>query len=107
MLQLTANADIMKAISEGTDDFVNNQPVMEEMAESKYSSKILGGQNPLGIYCNGVKDLSLSNVTGYDLGCTEEFQHAMKNYFEGNATKEEALDQFYKAVVEKYPDLTY
>ncbi len=107
MLQLTANADIMKAISKGTDDFVNNQPVMEEMAESKYSSKILGGQNPLGIYCNGVKDLSLSNVTGYDLGCTEEFQHAMKNYFEGNATKEEALDQFYKAVVEKYPDLTY
>ncbi len=31
----------------------------------------------------------------------------MKNYFEGNATKEEALDQFYKAVVEKYPNLSY
>ena len=32
---------------------------------------------------------------------------AMKDYFEGNATYEEALDLFYKSVVEKYPDLTY
>ena len=31
----------------------------------------------------------------------------MKNYFEGNATKDEALDLFYKAVEEKYPELTH
>ena len=32
----------------------------------------------------------------------------MKNYFEGNyATYEEALDAFYKAVTEKYPELSY
>ena len=30
----------------------------------------------------------------------------MKNYFEGNATKEEALDLFKKAISEKYPTLT-
>ena len=35
------------------------------------------------------------------------FQNAMKNYFEGNATKDEALDLFYKAVEEKYPELTH
>jgi hypothetical protein len=29
----------------------------------------------------------------------------MKNYFDGNATKEEAYDLFYKAVEEKYPEL--
>ena len=27
--------------------------------------------------------------------------------FEGSATKEEALDLFYKSVLEKYPELTY
>ena len=43
----------------------------------------------------------------YDQGCNEEFQNAMKNYFEGKATKDEALDLFYKAVTEKYPELTY
>ena len=43
----------------------------------------------------------------YDQGCNEEFQNAMKNYFEGNASYDEALDLFYKAVVEKYPELSY
>ena len=37
---------------------------------------------------------------------TEEFQKAMKNYFTGNATKEEALDMFKTAVHEKYPDVS-
>lgn len=81
---------------------------MDAMAQdTSYSSKILGGQNPLGMYANGVSALDLSNLSSYDQGCNEEFQHAMKNYFEGTATKEEALDLFYKAVVEKYPELSY
>jgi hypothetical protein len=29
----------------------------------------------------------------------------MKNYFDGNATYEEALAQFNTAIVEKYPEL--
>ena len=107
MLQMTTNDDVMKEIIEKDDDFVNNQDVITEMADSSYSSKILGGQNPLGIYSSGVSKLDLSNLSSYDQGCNEEFQNAMKNYFEGTATKEEALDLFYKAVVEKYPELTY
>ena len=42
----------------------------------------------------------------YDQGCTEEFQAAMKNYFDGNASLDEALDLFKKGVSEKYPELT-
>ena len=102
------------------DDFVNNSTVMDALAsgekkikregeteEHEYTSQILGGQNPLQMYVNGVAGLDLSNLSSYDQGCNEEFQHAMKNYFEGNATKDEALDLFYKSVVEKYPELTY
>ena len=70
-------------------------------------AKIAGGQNPLPMYCAGVETLDLSNLSSYDQGCNEEFQNAMKNYFEGKASKEEALDLFYKAVTEKYPELTY
>lgn len=55
----------------------------------------------------GADKIDLSNMSIYDQGCNEEFQNAMKNYFEGNATYEEALDLFNKAVVEKYPELTY
>ena len=108
MLQMTTNQDIMTEIVKEDDDFVNNKPAMDAMAEDTgYQSKVLGGQNPLGIYCNGVETLDLSNISPYDQGCNEEFQNAMKNYFEGNATLDEAKDQFYKAVVEKYPELSY
>ncbi len=108
MLKMTADEEIMKGIVVKDDDFVNNKPAMEAMAEdSSYSSKILGGQNPLSMYCAAVETLDLSNLSAYDFGCNETFQNAMKNYFDGNATLDEALDLFYKAVKEKYPELTY
>ena len=115
ILKMTTDADIMKDIVVDDDDFVNNSTVMNGLADGTimgkdnkpYESKILGGQNPLEMYCAGVADLDLSNICAYDQGCNEEFQNAMKNYFEGKATKDEALDLFYKAVTEKYPELTY
>ena len=67
---------------------------------------ILGGQNPLPMYIAGVKTLDLSNLSAYDQGCNEEFQKAMKDYFEGNCDKDTAIETFKKAVVEKYPDLS-
>ncbi len=107
MLKMTTDETIMKGIVTKDDDFVNNKPAMEAMAQdTSYSSKILGGQNPLAMYCAGAGKIDLSNMTGYDQGCNESFQNAMTNYFEGNATKEEALELFYKSVMEKYPELT-
>jgi hypothetical protein len=117
MLTLTCNEDVMTDIVVKDDDFVNNKPAMEALAdgskkvtdangnEVEYTSAILGGQNPLSIYCAGAEKIDLSNLSAYDQGCNEEFQNAMKNYFDGNATEEEALDLFKKAIVEKYPDL--
>ncbi len=107
MIQLTTNEEIMTGIVKKDDDFVNNKPAMEAMAaDTSYSSKILGGQNPLSMYCAGAGKIDLSNASAYDQGCNEEFQKAMKNYFEGNATYDEALELFYKGVQEKYPELT-
>lgn len=108
MLQMTTNEELMKGIVLADDDFVNNKPAMEAMAaDTSYSSKVLGGQNPLAMYCAGAEKIDLSNQSAYDQGCNEEFQNAMRNYFEGNATLDEALDLFYTAIVEKYPELTY
>ncbi len=108
MLKLTCDETIMTEIVVEDDDFVNNKPAMEAMAaDTSYQSKVLGGQNPLDIYCAGVETLDLSNLSKYDQGCNEEFQNAMKNYFDGNATLEEATELFYKAIVEKYPELSY
>ena len=107
MLQMTSNADIMTEIAKADGDFVNNKAAMEALAtDDSFGDAILGGQNPIGKFLAGIDSIDLSNLSGYDQGCNEEFQGAMKNYFEGNATYEEALDQFYTAVIEKYPELT-
>ena len=107
MLKLTTDEEIMKGIVVKDDDFVNNKPAMNAMAQdASYSSAILGGMNPLAMYCAGAESIDLSNCSAYDQGCNEEFQGAMRNYFEGNATYDEALAQFKTAVKEKYPDIT-
>ncbi len=106
MLKMTTDTELMKGIVTKDDDFVNDKPAMEAMAKSDYTSKVMGGQNPLPMYCAGAAKIDLSNLSAYDQGCNEEFQKAMKNYFEGNATLDEALDLFYKGVQEKYPELS-
>ena len=109
MLKMTTDDDVMKDIVLDDDDFVNNKPAMEAMAaDTSYQSKVLGGQNPLAMFCAGAEKIDLSNLSAYDQGCNEEFQNAMTGYFDGNyATYDEALEAFYTAVTEKYPELTY
>ena len=114
MLKMTTDDDIMKDIVIADDDFVNNSTVMDGLADGSilgkddkpYTSTVLGGQNPLPMYIAGVKTLDLSNLSAYDQGCNEEFQKAMKDYFEGNCDKDTAIETFKKAVCEKYPDLS-
>ena len=106
--KLTCDTDIMLDIVKQDNDFVNNQPAMEKMAaDASYSSAVLGGQNALGMFCAGAGNIDLSNTSAYDQTCNETYQQAMKNYFEGNMTYDEAVDMFYKAVVEKHPELSY
>ncbi len=106
--QMTCNVDIMTDIVKDDNDFVNNKPAMTEMAaDTSYQSAVLGGQNPLAMYCAGAENIDLSNTSPYDQGCNEEFQNAMKNYFDGNMSYDEAIESFQKAVVVKYPELTY
>ena len=108
MRQMTTNPEVMKDIVVADNDFVNNKPVMEELAaDESYGDAVLGGQNALAMFCAGAEKIDKSFISPYDQACTEEFQRAMKNYFDGNATYEEALDLFYKGVVEKHPELTY
>ena len=108
MLNMTCNADIMTEIAKADGDFVNNKSAMEALAtDESFGDAILGGQNPISKFLAGIDSIDLSKISPYDQGCNEEFQNAMKNYFEGNATQEEALELFHTAVVEKYPELTY
>lgn len=108
ILKLTTDDTIMKDIVVDDNDFVNNTTVMEAMAgDTSYASKVLGDTNPLATYAAGAGAIDLSNISPYDQGCTEEFQAAMKDYFDGNATYDEALQNFYNNITVKYPELSY
>ena len=107
MRKLTTDEAIMTDIVKQDNDFVNNKPAMEAMAQdTSYGDAVLGGQNALAMFCEGADKIDKSNISDWDQGCTESFQKAMKNYFEGNATYEEALELFYTDVLEKYPELS-
>lgn len=106
MKTICCDEDTLTKIVEEKNDFANNSVVMEKMASSDFSSAFLGGQNPLGMYCEAAKNISMDNISAYDQGLNEEFQGAMKDYYDGNVDYDTALQNFYKAAKVKYPDLT-
>ena len=107
ILTMTTDNDVMKEIAQNDADCVNNKEVLAELAADESGNlELLGGQNPYEELAAGAELVDMSNTSPYDQGCNEEFQGAMKNYFDGNATYEEALAQFNTAIVEKYPELT-
>lgn len=105
ILTMTTDEAVLKEIVMDDDDFANNSVVMNEIANSDYTSDVFGGQNPIGIYANGVSTVDLSNISKWDQGCNEIFQATMKDYFTGAKTYDEAYAEFIKQVVEKYPEL--
>lgn len=106
MRKMTTDKDIMKEIVIADHDFVNNVAVMEELAnDPAYANPVLGGQNPLSIFCEGAGAIDLKYLSYYDQGCNEEFQAAMKKYFDDDYTLSEAQIQFETKVTTKYPSL--
>lgn len=105
---MTTDDAVLEKIVTEKSDFVNDSAIMEKFAnDSSFGNKYLGGQNPYGIFSAGVSKVDLSCQGKYDQACVESMQEQMKNYFVGNATYEEALEAFYKAVETKHPELTH
>lgn len=108
IMTMTTDKAVLKEIATKDSDCVNSKSVLKDLAGSADGNlDVLGGQNPYQQLADGAEKVDLSNLSAYDQACNEEFQNAMGNYFKGNATYEEALDKFYKAVKEKHPELTY
>ena len=106
MYSMTCDPAIAKAITEETQDYTNNEPAMEEIASSDFQSDFLGGQNHIALFTEAAPKIDMSNVGPYDQGCNEEFQGAMKDYFDGTvADYDTALANFYQTIQTKYPEL--
>ena len=107
ILTMTTDKAVLKDIAQKDSDCVNSKSVLAELSSDDSGNlALLGGQNPYKMLADGAEKIDLSNLSPYDQGCNESFQEAIKNYFEGKATYEEALDLFYTSVIEKYPELS-
>ena len=107
MQTMTCDKDTEVQITKDTQDYTNTISGMNELANSNFKSDFLGGQNHIKLFAEAAPKINMKNISAYDQGLNEEFQKAMKDYFDGNVTKDKALDNFYKAATEKYPNLTH
>ena len=106
MYTLTCDAKTMKQITVDTQDYTNNTVAMNELASSDFKSDFLGGQNHIALFAEAAPKIDMSTISPYDQTMTEQFRAAFKDYFDGKVTKEQALANFYTAVIEKHPELS-
>lgn len=104
MKALTCNEDIMVEITNVTQDYTNNVTGMNGLAEN-FSSEFLGGQNHIALFSKSAPEIDCSKLGPYDQVLNELFQAKMKDYFLGEVTLDEALDNFYVAATERYKEL--
>ena len=105
MRYFTVDTAAMKAYSLASQDFVNNKESIKAITTAGYSSAFLGGQDHISLFAAAADKINLSNITPYDQGCNECFQTAFHDYFNGTVSKDKALENFYTAVITRYPDL--
>jgi hypothetical protein len=107
MLKLTCDTEIMKSITEGEQDYTNNKAAIQELIDAGYSNAFLGGQDHLSLLTAAADNIDLTNkLSAYDQGCNEQFQSAMKDYFLGNVTYDEALENFKTNITTVYNTLS-
>ena len=101
------NEEVCTALVANEAQFSNNKAVNAKFAaDESYGSEFLGGQNDVAVFAAMTDNIKWENHTIYDQLLNEGLQTYMQEYFKGNvATKEEALQNFYKHVNEKYPDI--
>ncbi len=108
MQKLTCDKDIAKKITVDTEDYTNNKLAMNELAsDPNYGSAFLGGQNHVALFAKSADKIRLAAMSGYDQGCNEQYQKAMRDYFAGTVTFEKANANFETQLKALYPEVTF
>lgn len=106
MRTMTCDPETLITITKDRQDFTNNIEAMETLAnDDNFASVFLGGQNHIKLFAESAKGIDMSNISPYDQGLNEGIQTAFRDYFNGTVDYDTALDNFYKAAIEKYPEL--
>lgn len=113
MYNLTCNVDIMKEMAKKELNFANNKKAMEEYAEEftgndAFNWLDLGDDNYFSMcleFADAI-DVDVEKMTQYDQ-MIETYQNKVAEWFNGTVgTKEEAYENFYTEMTEKYQELS-
>ena len=58
-------------------------------------------------YCASAEAVSIRRGSAYDWDLSERFLYAMRDYFDGKADLDEALENFYTDAETAYPELSH
>ena len=102
----TNDEDVCSKLVVEQAQFSNNMAVNAKYAEDpSFGSEFLGGQNPVAVFSAMTDNIKWENHTMYDQACNEDLQSNLQQYFQGLVDKETALNNYYLALQEKYPEL--
>lgn len=85
-------------------DVVSNLAVLEENKD--FENESFGNQKTYSFFLGEMDKIDYSLVTGYDDACKDAFGAAIISVQKGEATKDEALKEFYNVVTTTYPELS-
>ncbi len=107
MKKMTCAKTTLLGITDTYGDFTNSVTAMKEIAEDEdYGYAFLGGQNHIAVLLESAKQIKMGTLSMYDQTMTEQIQKAFKDYYDGVVDKDTAWNNFYKAVIEKHPELS-
>lgn len=98
--------DVCAHLVTDANQFCNNREVNESFAnDQSFGVEFLGGQNATKMFCELAEDVRFEHQTIYDQLCTEGLQNRLQEYWKGQVSKEDALNNFYIYINEKYPSI--
>lgn len=90
---------------EKTGDVLSYLPVTEKIKDD-FSDEFLGGQNNYEFFLKEAEKIDASIITKYDQPISDLFGTQVEKFVEGKATREEAIEEFYKEVKNAFPEIT-
>lgn len=106
MLKLCCDETIMYNISKDTLDFVNNKAANDKLVADGVTGDFIGGQSVVEVLKEAADKIDCSNVSPYDQMCMENLMKAMKDYYNGSKSKEDAIATWKELTLKSYPALS-
>ena len=101
------NEEVIEHLVRDEAQFSNNQVVNNKLAaDASYGSEFLGGQNDVAVFAELAKNIKFQNITPYDQGCNEGIQTYVREWLNGQVTKEQAIANFKDYLKNVYPGIT-